>query len=166
MTFTKSITEIATVAHTAQAKPSGINPWAAVVAVGVIIGIIASVIGILAFIQYNRQRRADREIIEIAKANVNAKDAEKNIKEVQQELGQLKALRDDLSHQISQLPGEANKLFMERQLEELSRNITRDFVEYEDIKTRLQSAAAASLAHEIKKNLSFLTPLRDYLRHV
>lgn len=144
MPSVKHIIAITTVTHIAQAKHTGISPWAVVVTASVIIGIVAGVIGVLSYINYYRQRRVDREIIEIAKSNVGAKDAEKSKRETEQEVQQLKGLRDKLSRQISQLPGEANRLFLERQLEELVRNISKDFKEYETIKTRLQSAATSS----------------------
>jgi hypothetical protein len=144
MTLVKSITAITAAAQAAQPKASGINPWAAAVAASVIIGIVAGIIAVFSFINSYKQRRVDREIIELAKSNVGARDAEKNKKETEQELQQLKGLRDSLSQQIGQLPEEANKLFLERQLEELARNISKDFVEYETIENRLQSAAATS----------------------
>lgn len=147
---TLSMTFVA-VGHVAKPKASGISLWAVVVAIGVIVGIPASVIGILSYVDYRRQRRVDREIIEFAKSSVEAKNAQKkrreteqDLKETERDLEQLKGLRDDLSRQIAELPREANRLFLERQLEVLAGNISKDFSEYQSIEARLSSVETAS----------------------
>ena len=144
MAATASFTAIATLAHDAQSKSSGVTLWAVIVAVSVILGIPGGVITIFALFNSYKQRKVDREIIELAKSNIGAKEAEKKKIETEQDLQQLKRVRDDLSRQIARLPEEANRLFLEKQLEALTRNISRDVKEYESIKSRLQSAATTS----------------------
>ncbi len=127
------------------------------VLIGVVSGIVTIVTAILATTRFfsrsrRRKERVDRRIDEIVQRQLEAEDIEESVKEAEEhakkaedELARLREVRDDLSHQISQLPQEADRLFLGKQLEQLAERLSKDFREYISIERKLQAPKTAGL---------------------
>ena len=77
MVLATPIAVITNFAHTVKHKPSGVNPWAVIVAASVIIGIVGGIIAILTLVNYYKQRRVDRGNNRICKVERRSEERKK-----------------------------------------------------------------------------------------
>jgi hypothetical protein len=144
MILTASKTAILVAAHTPHSAQSSINPWVVVVTASVIITVVGGAIGILSYVSRYGQRKVERRVNQIVQAQLDAEDAEQNKQKVKQELNRLREAKEKLEEEIRQVPKEANRLFLEKQLKELADSISKDFSEFKSVEAKLRSEQVAT----------------------
>ena len=140
-------------------KQSGIDPWAIIGIVASILTIGTAFVGLARYRENRKQRKAGRLVNELVGKLLDAEEIERNTKatkeqaeEAKSELASLREVIDDLSHRISLVPEQVDRLVQARQLEQLSARLSKDFKEYARIEQELQERRAGTLdarIHEV-----------------
>jgi len=137
-TFTVTVASFFGATHPSSPKSTGLNWWQAIVAIGVVLGIM---VGLGTFIDWGgriRNRRINKTVDELVRSKLKADDIEGRLAELTQ-------LNDSLRNQIGRVPDEANRLFLESRLEQLATGIARDFEEYLSVQRQLETAGSATV---------------------
>jgi hypothetical protein len=117
--------------HPSLQKSTGVQPWQLVVGVSVILTLL---LGLGTFFDWGtriRDRRVNKEIQKLVRSELEAKSIEEKLVELTQ-------LNDSLREQISMVPGEVDRLVVQRRMEQLAIGLSRDFEEYRSLERGLK----------------------------
>lgn len=124
-----------------------VSLWAAIVAVGVVVGLLAGVLQIVAQVRRRRFAAAEEKVLSAAASVLDAETAQRDVE-------QYRALREDLRRQIEdEVPREGRRVYLRARLDDLRDRIGDDVREFEDVSRQLASlepGGAEPLDHRLR----------------